>query len=124
MDDAAEIVRHYLSSTHKGESPLDHLSAAARERFLASLRFGDKGLTSYSYVELESELSAGEAYRVLSLFGAQHTTSLLKKIRQDSPVDRAIMSAPINSPYDYKDFWCLSKGTCGKSLDYICLSGC
>ena len=114
----------YLSNVHKGESPLDRLSAPARERFLASLKFGDNGLASYSYVELESELSATEIYRILSLFGAQHTTSMLKNARQNTPADRTIMSAPINSPYDYRDFWCWDRATCAKSLDYICTSNC
>jgi len=121
---SAADLKAYLASMHGHQSPIDRLSPAAKERFLSGLRFGDTGLTSFPYAELETELSATEIYRILSLFGAQHTTSLLKNARQDTPTDHTIMETPINSPYDYRDFWCLARATCAKSLDYICTGNC
>ena len=80
----------YLRSANRG-SPLMALSPGGRQRFLDSLTFNENGLVSYRYEDLAQELTASQAYRVLSLFGAQRTTHLLHARVETS--DAAVMSA-------------------------------
>lgn len=61
----------YLSTTAPGASPLDALPPAARKRFLASLRFGSKGLGGFSTSDLDAELNHAQVARLLALFGMQ-----------------------------------------------------
>jgi hypothetical protein len=117
-----EDLQNYLASANSG-SPLYRLSKPSQERFLASLRFNENGLTSFEYVDLERELSAEQAYRLMALFGAQHVVSLFKNIRQETPADRTIMASGPNSQ-DYPGYACQSRATCAKSFDTICMSSC
>ncbi len=64
-------LQSYLQTFPMSASPLNKLSPAARKRFLDSLQFNEKGLTTFRSADLESELSVSEIYAVLSLFGEQ-----------------------------------------------------
>jgi hypothetical protein len=116
-----------LRQNPEARSPLHLLSPGARDRFLNSLVFTEAGLGGYYYGDLQAQLTASQIYRLLSLFGAQHTTPLLKGARIESRADQIIMGneiAPVNEPADYKDMECVSRATCGPRLSYICMSSC
>lgn len=114
------------------ESPLSLLSDAARTRFVTGLRFGEQGLASYDYEPITSELTVSQAYRVLSLFGAQRTLSLLPDLRVSSPEDRNVLgstdSALFQNPNpvidDYPGYACAGRATCSESMHSICMSSC
>ncbi|MGH8818770.1 MAG: hypothetical protein ACREX5_19395, partial [Achromobacter pestifer] len=59
----------YLDSM-PAASPLRSFSTDALSSFVASLRFNEKGLTSFSTIEMERELTVQQAHDVLSLLGA------------------------------------------------------
>lgn len=115
-------------------SPLKQLSGQGRARFLNSLMFGDHGLASFSYADLRAELTASQIYRVLSLFGVQRSTSLIKGALVITPEDKAVMAVPDNVPGlksaspsllpDHESYRCLSRGTCESAYTYICTSNC
>ncbi len=115
----------YLQGTAK--SPLDQLSAPARARFLESLEFSERGLSSYDYADLESELSVSEAHAVLSMFGVEQTISMLKGAKIETETDRMLAAPPGGGGggrTDYKDYKCESVGTCASALFKICTSNC
>ncbi len=87
---AAELAS-YLESRGP-DSPLDRLSPAALKRFIDSLTFNENGVTGYRTDDLQSELTATQAYRILELFGAQHTTPLLRGLTIETKLDEAIMA--------------------------------
>jgi hypothetical protein len=64
----------YLAVDHGPRDPLVALSPPARARFLESLRFGPNGLVSFQSGDIQAELSATQAYSLLSLFGLQAAT--------------------------------------------------
>lgn len=126
-------LREYLAKTHPGTSPLDVLSFAGKQRFLASLQFNGKGLTTFEYLDLENELTPTQIYRVLALFGVQRDTVLLTRAAKLTPTDRLIMGTDggppgvtINppTPGDHEGYMCESRGTCFRSADRICTSNC
>ena len=115
----------YLARTPMG--PLDNLSPWGRKAFLSSLKFNEQGLTQFDFTVVEEELSATEAYRLLSLFGLQRTTSLLKGLSVETALDKLIMSQqPQQRLYmaDHKGYYCKTQGTCESSPQSICLDGC
>jgi hypothetical protein len=58
-------------------TPLDALSTEAKQRFIASLRFSSKGLSTYRFDDIEHELTRREAYALTSLFGVEESVSRL-----------------------------------------------
>lgn len=122
----------YIRSTPSKASPLDALSPKARDRFLASVTFNEKGITGFSYEDLQAELTASQIYKILSLFGAQHTTSTLRKARVESPLDSEIMvpfgdgSGPLcpSQPCDYDGYKCEARATCAPNFNTICMRNC
>jgi hypothetical protein len=116
-----------LRQNPEARSPLGLLSPAARDRFVNSLVFTEQGLGGYAYGDLQAQLTASQIYRLLSLFGAQHTTPLIKGARIESRADQIIMEtdeiAP-EEPADYKDMECVSRATCGPRLSHICMRSC
>jgi len=132
------------------ESPLNRLLAASLKRFLDSLTFNEKGLTGFSYIALQRELSATEVHQVLSLFGAQHTTSMIRGAEVRTELDQEVMSGaffigkkkftptstinlkswpPLNpwdwgSGTDYPVMWCSSRAACSTLIGSICMSSC
>jgi hypothetical protein len=116
---SAEQLDSYLQST--SNSPLHLLSADARQRFIASLVFSDRGLGSFRYTELE-KLSATEIAQILGLFGVERTTSLITKARVSTEADKALMRfVPLK---DHEGYDCTGRATCRKSIDAICTSNC
>lgn len=119
----------YIQNSSIESSPLAKLSPGARHRFLASLTFNENGLTGYKYDDLARELNASEIYKLLSLFGAQHTTALLDDVRVESEAGKLIMSSTDSEMNmlmmdDHKGYRCVSRATCNVASSYICMSGC
>ena len=106
-------------------SPLSALSAPALERFVASLRFNESGLVSFRYSDIESELSARQAYRLLALFGAQRTLGLMSNIALETPGDVNVMRSVLEAPAaDHPGHECAGRATCSASPQRICMGGC
>ncbi|WP_242629001.1 hypothetical protein ACQR53_03980 [Xanthomonas oryzae] len=80
----------YLAKAKESDSPLNLLSPQARTRFVDSLRFNERGVTSFYYADIESELSRGQAYDLLSVFGLQDTLHVMRNIRVSNDRDRFI----------------------------------
>jgi len=118
ISSAGELSTYLKATPH---SPLDHLSAAGKQRFIDSLVFTPDGLASYRYSELEG-LTATEAHQILSLFGVERTTSMITKLRVTTGSDKAVMQARISE--DHNDMWCSSPGTCSNDIGSICTSNC
>ncbi|QBG89441.1 hypothetical protein [Xanthomonas oryzae] len=142
--DAQKVLRLRTAQIHSAEglaqylvkadasSPINLLSPAARKRFVESLRFNASGVTSFRYSDIEAELSASQAYRLLSLFGLESKVSSMRKIRVDSEEDRAVSLAYPASAFtpdrrqdeDHKDHACIGEHTCEEAVGKICMSGC
>lgn len=84
---SAADLKRYLETTT--DSPLDKLGASARGNFLKSLVFAKGGLGSYSYVEL-SGLTVTDAYRILSLFGAQSSVSSIPNLKPRNKSEESV----------------------------------
>lgn len=93
----------YLKATATSGSPLDVLPPAARQRFLASVRFGPHGAGTFNFSELQY-LSTPQVYRILSLFGLQGEALTVTngRIRTDSfePAAGAEASARMQERFD------------------------
>ena len=103
---------------------MNKLSDAGRQRFLDSLVFTENGLGGFNYADLETELSAKEIYRILSLFGVQRTTTLIKGAKILDKTDKAIMDAPDSLMLDHQNYECSKRATCSMSAHDICTSNC
>jgi len=119
-------LRRYMAMTPARSNPLSKLSNGGRQRFLESLVFNDEGaLAGFRYGDLEAELSVSEIYRILALFGAQHTAGLMTKAKVVSKEDRAIRASPsLALMADHQRYACISRANCYQSPQYICMSGC
>lgn len=117
-EDLAEYVRKMPE-----DSALHALSDGGRERFLRSLLFTDRGLASFSYADLQAELTASQIYSVLTIFGAQHSTHAIKGLRIATDADRAVVSAAgeLRPLTDYYDRRCVLPATCRVSYTDICI---
>lgn len=113
----------FIASPMAADSPLMAMSVAGRERFLNSLRFNEKGLTSFEYADLQAELAPTQIYRVLQLFGAQRDTSFIIDAQMKSDDDVIIMSLP-RGPIDYPDYECSKRATCTWANFSICTGNC
>lgn len=113
----------YLAKTSIAKSPLRYIPPQKRHRFLSSLRFNSKGLTSFSYKPLVSSgLSATQIRNILSLFGMQSAASTFKGARVLSHKDELIMAYP--NLLDHEDYMCESRATCATWTGKICTSNC
>ncbi len=131
-------LKRYLKNTPKDESPIELLSPSARKRFLSSLKFNDMGITSFRHDDIQRELSVTQAYQLLSLFGAQETTRFLVNSRQDTALDKEIMSMvkrpstesatrkPIGGGIydDHIGYSCVGLHNCKVASQFICMTGC
>lgn len=68
----------YLQAHARILTPLDSLSAGAKERFLGSLVFGDRGLGGFATDDLAAELDPEEIHGILALFGAESYATVVK----------------------------------------------
>lgn len=116
-------------------SPLAKMSVDAQERFINSLSFNEKGITGFSYADLEAQLTPTETHAVLSLFGVQHLTGKLRNNRVETATDRFLQPAQnsgvtakggIFTPElgDYTGYKCVDRATCMEASRYICTSNC
>lgn len=117
-------------------NPLNALSKGGRERFVSSLKFSDRGLSSLSYLDLEAELTVSEAYKVLALFGQQHLIGALSKARVETELDRDILNMPPAETLrssakgpggpvsDHNGYECAKHATCESRAGAICTSNC
>ncbi|HGM6069723.1 TPA: hypothetical protein ACKP39_003444 [Stenotrophomonas maltophilia] len=108
------------------ESPLMLLSDNARKTFVDSLVFTHVGLAGFSYEPIVRELSTSEAYRLLSLFGAQRTIAVLPPLRRDSTLDDVVSKSVSLNPVveDHPGYACTGRATCSSFINSICMSGC
>lgn len=116
-------LRSYLARTRDRDNPLNLLSGKGRSEFLASLVFTENGLGGFNKKALESELTATQIYKILSLFGVQRTASMLKGAKVLDATDEAIMNVPSLMP-DHDNYRCSSRATCSQSAHDICTSNC
>ncbi|XUP37050.1 hypothetical protein WAE31_04235 (plasmid) [Xanthomonas axonopodis pv. vasculorum] len=96
------------------DSPLNALSAPAARRFVESLEFNEKGVTTFSYREL-SGLTARRVYAILSLVGIQSATQSVPGLLIENDADRTIMAPRKITPQmkaDYDDYRCEARATC------------
>nr|WP_249030908.1 hypothetical protein [Xanthomonas oryzae] len=89
---STEQLDRYLANAD-ASSPLALLSPASRKRFIQSLRFNANGVTTFTYNDIEAELSASQACRLLTLFGIQHTLASMRKIRIETQEDEKAMQS-------------------------------
>ncbi len=87
---AVDLAR-YQEITPASNSPFSRLSPGALTDFTAELRFGDAGLTGFSYAALLGGPTATEIHQILALFGAQNTTKAISGARVVTGLDRRIM---------------------------------
>ena len=118
-------LNRYLAKS-RNDSPLSLLSAGAKQRFVQSLRFSDRGLASFDYRDLRDELTASQIYRILSLFGAERTTASIPNLRVSSTTDELILLqrggvSQLRMTEDYPGFACISRASCAKAADHICI---
>lgn len=119
---SAKELDTYLQTTPN--SPLDRLPAAAKQRFIASLVFNENGLAGYQYSDLQA-LSPTEVYQILSLFGAEHTSSLVTRgSTAGTSGNLAKPTTQQNAPTDYMDYYCAGRATCDPRLGSICMGSC
>lgn len=100
---SAATLRQYNKMTAADSNPLQALSADARQRFVDSITFNEKGITGYRYVELESELTPTQISKILSLFGVQRNTSIFKKAPVKTVKDRLLISGAATPLSDCDD---------------------
>jgi hypothetical protein len=114
----------YLRLSPRGATPFDALSPLARRRFLSSLTFNERGLTSFEYVDLR-ELTASQAYSILKLFGLERGTHLLSGVRISTRGDWMLMHPSSPLPADFLlDYHCAGRGTCARASGFACTSSC
>lgn len=130
----------YLAAAGNRTTPFTRMSDAARGRFIQSITFNENGITGFSYQDIQSEMSPTEIYQLLSLFGAQHVTPLIRGAIARTALDRAIMAGagkpssntgggivqPSLAPAggDHEGYQCVSRATCYAATSYICMSTC
>lgn len=105
-------------------SPLRYLSADALSSFVASLRFNEKGVTSFSTIEMERELTVKQAHEVLKLLGAQRSVIRLPipvRSSQDAEVLQQMNARCDDHHYSYQ---CVGQGTCKTAASSICTPKC
>lgn len=118
---SAHDVYKYMQSTPRELSPFAAMDRESRTRFVQSLKFNEKGLTEFDYTVLKG-LTPSQVYRVLSLFGMQSGTPLLKA----APVtetDYKINSMML-APDFLEDYYCESRATCARTTGKACTSNC
>jgi hypothetical protein len=111
----------FLAGNHAAGNPFTALSPAARERFLASLKFGAKGAASALTSDLQTELSAAQAYRLLALFGLQTALAGMPALRVESDDDRVVEAW--RSGVTVPDYFILNAVCTGRSWNCMPLYG-
>jgi hypothetical protein len=120
--DASQFQR-YLREHLGASSPFSALSRPALQRFSNSLVFGDRGLVSYNYRDLRRELTAGQVYQLLRVFGVEDTASSVPGLVVNSSSDALVVS-PLAIPSGHHDMYCAAKGSCAPKIDWVCTNNC
>lgn len=89
-----EDLDSYLEASINTSNSFDSLSTLARQRFLDSLVFTPKGLSSFQTTDLKYELTPTEIYKILYLFGMQHLVPKMDGARIETRVDEVLMQKP------------------------------
>ena len=126
---SADLQRHarFAKAIH---SPLMHLPAPARKRFLDSVTFNDTGVTGYRFDVLQDELTVSQAYQVLALFGEQRDVRYLDKAAIESELDLDVLrsldapGAKAQCDEEHVSYKCVSRATCQSATGFICKSNC
>lgn len=107
-----------LEQTMLGQLPED-----ARKRFTDSLVFSERGLASFSYPELRSNLDGFQIYQLLALFGAQHSLVAIPGIRglNTAEFQRSDWWQVPPLMVDYPDKVCSAKASCTPWSGGICI---
>jgi len=123
INSAVRLQEHLQSLSP--DSPLRYFSVPARQRFVASLRFNEAGVTTLRYQDIVEELSYSEAYRVLALFGVTRVLATLPPLRSETLDDeriRTLKGPPFHD--DHYNYACTGPHTCSRSSQDICMTGC
>lgn len=113
-----QALRIYLSA-EPSNSPLNFLSAPARGRFLSSLQFNQRGLTTYRYDDL-SALPVAHMNAILNLFGMVGDSDMIASLSGRRPA----IALPVNGNGDYPNYECASRATCAPATSLICTHNC
>ncbi|MEM9102735.1 MAG: hypothetical protein AAGB12_10460 [Pseudomonadota bacterium] len=104
-----------------GASALDVLTPKAKAHFIKSLKFNEKGLTTFNSLLLEEELSLSEIYGILSLFGIESSIKHFDAARIESAADVNILNNMLNNLLQcdgvLQGSACVSRATCRKTSD-------
>ena len=130
----------YLNENRNKSTPLDRLSKLGKKQFLESIVFTARGVGSFDAGPLRDELTPTETHAILSLFGLQHKTHVVKNRRIASKADNMLLSPqfcwldPSDEDYglcdggggpigtDYPGYKCDGKANCERSYDQtICI---
>ena len=123
---------------------LRHLSQPAQKRFLDSLTFTERGVSGFSFEDIERELTATEAFEVLTMIGQQQFVPQMQGLRAESELDNMLMRGavpgaqtkcllpefPIINSEQAADcgplvgYRCIARATCGESMRNACTSNC
>ncbi|HEX8609939.1 MAG TPA: hypothetical protein VF800_01450 [Telluria sp.] len=71
-------LERYLKMVPRQSNALYLLSAAARERFIESITFNEKGVTGFSFADLQRELPQEQIAKILALFGSESSATYIK----------------------------------------------
>lgn len=92
-------------------SPLDDLPPLDRAVFVQSLRFGPDGVSTFNSSTL-SQLTLGQAYRILALVGAQ------------AHAREAVPGAAFSPMEVVKGYACIGQHTCATNISAACTDNC
>lgn len=118
----AEELALFLSA-EPATSPLRAMNTSARQLFLSSLVFSERGLASYSIKGLAG-LGVAQRHRILGLFGEQASLAAFDQQPGSGGLKaHAGIGPPMQFPeIDYPGYKCVGKGTCEQSFrDTICI---
>lgn len=123
----ASDLKTFMASHRGADNPLNALSPAARARLVESLDFRNGGVASYYFADLEAELNLTQAFKILSLFGAQSTITVLKHARVESESDLTLnqwrqVAHPQAGPGGgtLENYACSAPGECYRRNDFAC----
>lgn len=108
----ATLTRYLQSHDGKTGSAFDLLSPDSRQRLIDSMQFNETGIVSFSYADIERELSLADAYALLSLFGAQHLLEHFRDSRTTPQSDRTVRAALSVPASDHPRQQCPDEVTC------------